>query len=127
MTGFLLDTHALLWLLDDNPRLGPQSRARIAKGPSYAPAASTWELELKASLGKVSLPADFDTAVTASGLRELPVTSAHARAIRQVELPHRDPFDALLVGQAAIEALVLITADAKILDAGIDHVQNARA
>lgn len=127
MTGFLLDTHVALWLLDDNPRLGPQSRALITTGPSFLSAASAWELELKASVGKVSLPAGFDAAVTASGLRELPVTSAHARATGQVALPHRDRFDALLVAQAAAEGLVLITADAKILDAGIDHVQDARA
>ena len=54
------------------------------------------------------------------------VSSVHARATRQIGLPHRDPFDALLVAQAATEALVLITADSKILDAGLHHVHDAR-
>jgi PIN domain nuclease of toxin-antitoxin system len=126
VSGFLLDTHVLLWLLEDNPRLGSHSRTLIAEGPSYFSAASTWEVELKASVGKVSVPTDFDAAVTASGLRELSVTSAHARATRDIALPHRDPFDALLVAQAAAEGLVLITADAKILAASTDHVQDAR-
>jgi PIN domain nuclease of toxin-antitoxin system len=118
MSDVLLDSHVLLWLLDDSPRLGAEARATIGSaGAVYVSAASTWELAIKAALGKLRLPAGFEDAVGAAGLRELPVRHRHTLASTGTELPHRDPFDTLLVTQARSEGLVLLTADAKILDA----------
>lgn len=116
MTGILLDTHVVLWLLDDGPRLGPRTRVRIAASPVvFVSAASTWEMAIKAAVGKLTLPADLDDAIARSGLRDLPITRRHTLATDHAALPHKDPFDAILVAQATVEQLVLVTADAKLL------------
>jgi PIN domain nuclease of toxin-antitoxin system len=116
MSGLLLDTHVLLWLLDDNPRLGLEARKRIAATAAvYVSAASTWELAIKAAIGKLTVPDDLDEAIDRSALRELPVTREHTLAADLTALPHKDPFDALLVAQATTERLTLLTADRKLL------------
>lgn len=123
MSGLLLDTHVLLWLLGDSPRLGIQARDRIGRSPAvYVSSASRWELAIKAAVGKVTLPDDLDDAIDRSGLRDLPVTRRHTLASDLTMLPHKDPFDAVLVAQARIERLTLLTADAKLLKALPDAV-----
>jgi PIN domain nuclease of toxin-antitoxin system len=123
MSGVLLDTHVLLWLLEDNPRLGVDARGRITEGAAvYVSAASTWELAIKAAIGKLTLPDDLDNAIDRSGLRDLPVTRRHTLASELTALPHKDPFDAILVAQATVERLTLLTADAKLLKAFPDAV-----
>jgi PIN domain nuclease of toxin-antitoxin system len=116
MSGLLLDTHVVLWLLDDSPRLGIEARDRIAASAAvYVSAASMWELTIKAAIGKIALPHDLDNAMDKSALRDLPVTRRHALAFDLMALPHKDPFDAVLVAQATVERLTLLTADAKLL------------
>lgn len=118
MTGLLLDTHVVLWLLDGSPRLGGRARERITAGEVvFVSAASAWEMSIKANLGKLTLPADLDEVIERSGLRDLPVTRRHALASGHTVLPHRDPFDAILVAQATAERLTLLTADEKLLSA----------
>lgn len=112
----LLDSHVVLWLLDGSPRLGPECRQRLAAADNvYFSAASVWELRIKQCLGKLTLPDEFVQYVKAAGIRELAVTGSHADAICTVELPHRDPFDRLLLAQATHECLTLCTADRKLL------------
>jgi PIN domain nuclease of toxin-antitoxin system len=123
MSGLLLDTHVVLWLLDDNPRLGLDTRERItASAAVYVSAASTWELAIKAAIGKLTLPDDLNDAIDRSALRDLPVARRHTLASELTALPHRDPFDALLVAQAEVERLTLLTADKKLLMALPDAV-----
>lgn len=123
MTGLLLDTHVVLWFLDDSPRLGQQARQRIVSGAAvFVSAASTWEMSIKASAGKLTLPVDLGDAIDRSGLRDLPITRRHSLASDLAALPHRDPFDAMLAAQAEIERLTLLTADAKLLRALPDAV-----
>jgi PIN domain nuclease of toxin-antitoxin system len=123
MSGLLLDTHVLLWLLDDNPRLGINARERIrASAAVYVSAASTWELAIKAAIGKLTLPDDLDDAIDRSALRDMPVTRRHTLASDLAALPHKDPFDALLVAQSKVEQLTLLTADEKLLMALPDAV-----
>lgn len=123
MSGLLLDTHVLLWLLEDNPRLGVEARERIkASAAVYVSAASTWELAIKAALSKLTLPDDLDDSIDRSALRDLPITRRHTLASNLIALPHKDPFDALLVTQAKVERLTLLTADAKLLMAVPDAV-----
>jgi PIN domain nuclease of toxin-antitoxin system len=118
MSGILLDTHVVLWLLDDSPRLGTQARNRITESAAvYVSAASTWELAIKAAIGKITLSDDLDDAIDRSALRDLPVTRRHTLASDLMALPHKDPFDAVLVAQATVERLTLLTADAKLLKA----------
>ena len=90
----LLDSHTLLWLLDDNPRLGPRARQAITSAQGvYVSAATIWELTIKTMLGKLSIPADFSKRLTAQGLALLSITAEHAEAIRDFpELVRHDPF-----------------------------------
>jgi PIN domain nuclease of toxin-antitoxin system len=119
----LLDTHVLLWVFEDSPRLGSGARDRIRDSTAvYVSAASTWELAIKAAIGKIELPNDFDDAIDRSGLRDLPVTRRHTLATDLTALPHKDPFDAVLVAQARVERLTLLTADSKLLKAVPDAV-----
>lgn len=119
MTALLLDTQALLWLLHNNPKMGPSARASIAGASSvHYSAGSVWEIESKRATGKLRIDGDLGAALAASGLRALPVTVAHALAIGGVELPHRDPFDRLLLTQAHAEGMILLTADTVLLGLG---------
>ncbi|HZE16620.1 MAG TPA: type II toxin-antitoxin system VapC family toxin [Mycobacterium sp.] len=89
-------------------------------------AASTWELAIKAAVGKITLPDDLEDAIDRSAVRDLPVTRRHTLASDLMALPHKDPFDdpfdAVLVAQATVERLTLLTADAKLLKALPDAV-----
>jgi PIN domain nuclease of toxin-antitoxin system len=123
----LLDSQALLWLLDDNPRLGPHARQAIvcARGV-FVSAATVWELTIKTMLGKLSVPADFSKRLTAQGLALLSITAEHAEAIRDFpELARHDPFDRLLVAQSSRAGLQLLTADHVLLGLGRDFIIDA--
>jgi PIN domain nuclease of toxin-antitoxin system len=112
----LLDTHALLWWLADDRRL--QAGARKAIGDVgneiYVSAASAWEIAIKAGLGKLSAPDDLPEQLTANSFTPLDVSVPHALAVRHLPDHHRDPFDQLLVAQAQLEGLTIITADERI-------------
>lgn len=124
----LLDTHVLLWLLEDSPRLGPRARAAITAAPAPRfSAASTWEIALNQSRGRITVPRDIDEHLRASGLTELPVLSRHTRAVLDHPALHRhDPFDQLLVAQAVTERITFVTADRHLLASGLPFVSDAR-
>jgi PIN domain nuclease of toxin-antitoxin system len=123
----LLDSQALLWLLDNNPRLGPQARQAITSAHAvHVSAATVWELTIKAMLGKLSVPAGLPAKLTAQGLELLSITAAHAEAIRSFpELTRHDPFDRLLVAQASHAGLRLLTADHVLLNLDRDFIIDA--
>ena len=123
----LLDSQALLWLLDDNPRLGPQARKAITSAQSvHVSAATVRELTIKSMLGKLTVPTDFSKRLTGQGLELLSVTAEHAEAIRDFpELARHDPFDRLIVAQAARARLRLLTADHVLLDLHRDFILDA--
>jgi PIN domain nuclease of toxin-antitoxin system len=123
----LLDSQALLWLLDDNPRLGLQARQAITSAQGvHVSAATLWELTIKTMLGKLSVPADLSKRLTAQGLVLLSITAEHAEALRDFpELTGHDPFDRLLVAQASRTGLQLLTADQVLLDLGRDFILDA--
>jgi len=109
----LLDTHVVLWWLADDPRLTPKARSLIAdpvNGPVVS-AASAWEIAIKQGLGKVMLDGDFEQAVLEQGFATLAISFRHAMATLDLPLVHRDPFDRLLVAQARVEGLSLLSAD----------------
>lgn len=118
----LLDTHVLLWLLSDDSKLGGRTRELIlAQGLVHVSVASLWEIGIKAELGKLAVPDDLPDRVDQAGLDWLPVTSEHAWGSRTVTgIPHRDPFDRLLVAQAALMGFSLVTADRVLLSAELD-------
>lgn len=115
----LLDTHVFLWMQAQPDRLGSVTRA-IVEDPErdlYLSAASSWEIAIKYNMGKLDLPEDPSTYVPdrmmSSSVLGLPIEHAHALAMEALELHHRDPFDRLLVVQANLEGLTLITSDAQ--------------
>ena len=114
---YLLDTHALIWALSEPSRL-PGSVMAIVEGDKneiYASAASAWEISIKAGLGKIDFPLDaLDDAVAAAGFIEMPVCVRHAVAIKSLPTHHRDPFDRLLIAQALLEGLILVTRDRQL-------------
>jgi len=122
----LLDTHVMLWWLHDSARLLPATRQLLANARHELiwSAASTWELAIKLPLGKLRIDEPLQQFVTRI-LREqslvgLPVQHAHAAHVALLPPIHRDPFDRLLVAQAAVEGLPLLTADARLEDYGIE-------
>lgn len=124
----LLDTQVVLWALDDDRRLGPRTRRELlAGGQVYFSAASVWELVIKQMLGKLALPDGLLSDLDDAGLTELPVTAAHALAMRELgTMARHDPCDRLLVAQARTERMQLATVDRTLLAAGLDVVRDAR-
>ncbi len=116
-------------MLDDNPRLGSRAREAITSAAAvHVSAATVWELTIKAMLGKLSLPDQFAQHLTEQGLVVLNVSAAHAEGIRDFpELVRHDPFDRLIVSQASLSGLRLLTADRVLLALGRDFIIDAAA
>ena len=113
----LLDTHTFLWWITDDSRLSKKAREIINDGHNelYLSAASGWELAIKARLGRLRLPDDLERFVleqlTLNGIESLPVQMGHTLHVRVLPDHHRDPFDRLLVAQAHLESLPILTRD----------------
>jgi PIN domain nuclease of toxin-antitoxin system len=113
-----LDTHVFLWAVTVDPRL-PAPVAEALLDPSvevFVSAVCVWEVAIKVSVGRLALPATVDLvdAIGRSGFRELPVTARHAAATVELEPIHRDPFDRLLLAQAGVEELTLVSVDDQV-------------
>jgi PIN domain nuclease of toxin-antitoxin system len=125
---FLLDTHALLWWLFDDPRLSQAAREIIADGDNeiLVSSASAWEVSTKHRLGKLPgaavLVRDIAGWVERAGFRELSVTLPHAQRAGSWPQEHRDPFDRMLAAQSALEDLPLISRDPAFAPFGIRMV-----
>ncbi len=115
--NLLLDTHALLWWLDDAPQLSPEARNAVVDPGNkvFVSAASVWEVSIKAALGKLVVPDDFLVAIRADEFVEVPITFNHAHAVGKLPAIHNDPFDRMLIAQAQCESLRLVTRDQAIL------------
>jgi PIN domain nuclease of toxin-antitoxin system len=113
----LLDTHVYLWWLSGDPRMPDAVAARISDTATlvHVSAASIWEAAVKAGLGKLDLGgADLVAEIPANGFDELPVTGRHAATAGALPQHHPDPFDRMLVAQAQLEDLTLVTADSRM-------------
>ena len=109
----LLDTHLLLWWLEGSPSLSAQARELIRDPDNtvFVSAVSLWEIWLKQSLGKLRLPVDFTGRLATESFESLPLLASHPRQVSLLPWRHRDPFDRMLIAQAQVEKLVLLTAD----------------
>lgn len=109
----LIDSHVLLWHVLDDARLGPVPTAAIEAGAAevFVSTASLWEIAIKTSIGKLEAPDDLPERVAEMGFVLLPVTSDHAWHVRSLPHHHGDPFDRLLIAQAQLERLPIVTAD----------------
>ena len=111
----LLDTHALLWWLDGDRGLSRKARLAIADEDNVIliSAASAWEITTKARLGKLpgaaAVAADVAGAVSSQGFSSLDITMRHAQQAGRLAGPHRDPFDRMLIAQAQLEGLTLVS------------------
>jgi PIN domain nuclease of toxin-antitoxin system len=113
----LLDTHVLLWWLDNPMLLSEEARKAIRNGKNsvYASAASIWEIVIKNALGKLDLPSNIEQMLTVNRFLSLPISITHTLAIQSLPSFHGDPFDRMLIAQALCEDLTLATRDSRIL------------
>jgi PIN domain nuclease of toxin-antitoxin system len=111
--NLLLDTHVLLWWLDDYATLSKQAKDAIADGKNlvFISAAVIWEIRIKQSLGKLELPHNFRKVLDSQPFEQLDITLEHAYAVGDLPAHHRDPFDRILVAQTKVEHLTLVTRD----------------
>ena len=126
--NLLIDTHALIWFAEDSPGLSKAARAAIADKSDHAfcSVASIWEIAIKLSLGKLRmslrLEGGFDRLLEKNGLHILPVEYRHAARVAALPWHHRDPFDRLLVAQAMVEGMTVISHDAQLDAYAIDRI-----
>ncbi len=108
----LIDSHVALWWLDDHPSLGDRCRTMLTEAAEvYFSAVTPWELGIKRALGEVEFPDGLSEALKTSGFTPLPISTAHAELAPELAHHHRDPFDRMLIAQAQLESLTLVTAD----------------
>jgi PIN domain nuclease of toxin-antitoxin system len=117
----LLESHIFLWMLADDARLSAALRAQLIQAMPHldVSAASIWELRITHARGQLPRREELAGAVTAPGLQPRPLTLAHARAAGRLPLPHRDPFDCMLLAQAQLEGLTLVTPDTRLRSYGM--------
>ena len=112
----LLDTHAFLWFMAGDARLSQKAREAMSdeNAELFLSAASVWEMAIKAALGRLQLPlpvADYVAEKIHDGFQVMPIDWVHAAAVQKLPFHHRDPFDRLIIAQAQVEKLPLVSGD----------------
>jgi PIN domain nuclease of toxin-antitoxin system len=117
----LLDTHAALWFLSADARLGPDAFRHLQDEDNQLLLSSVvvWEVAVKRSLGKLNAPEGFAEAMLSTHVQPLPVTIDHAAAVEHLPWQHRDPFDRMLVAQAQVERATLVSGDEALAAYGV--------
>ena len=112
----LLDTHAFLWWVSDWDQIVEPARMAIADPGNevFVSAVSGWEISVKKAKGRLAAPDNLTAVVKEKQFQHLPLTFEHAERAATLPPHHRDPFDRMLVAQARVEGLVLVTRDARI-------------
>jgi PIN domain nuclease of toxin-antitoxin system len=129
----LIDTHVLLWAVTEDvetveSKLSPAARQILLDGSNdiVVSAGTLYEIAIKVSIGKLPLPPEFPAMVEEHGYEVLPIAPRHLAQLARLPLRHRDPFDRLLVAQAAVDGLVLLTADAQLHAYAEADIRSAR-
>lgn len=112
----LLDTHTFLWFINDSPQLSADAKNLLESEVDLAlSVASLWEIAIKASLGKLTLPDTYDKFIpqqlTLNEIEILPISVAHLALVTTLPFHHRDPFDRLLIAQAMVEQISIVSID----------------
>jgi PIN domain nuclease of toxin-antitoxin system len=124
----LLDTHAFLWFVLDDPQLGRAARSAIEDDTNeiLVSPASFWELAIKISLGKYTLVAPYERfwrdGIEGNDFAILPIAIPHTAALASLPFHHKDPFDRLLVAQAKVEKAPVLSGDASLDAYGIERI-----
>ncbi|MCB9876434.1 MAG: type II toxin-antitoxin system VapC family toxin [Planctomycetes bacterium] len=125
MGRYLLDTHVVLWWLGEPERLSPAAREVIADGRNelFFSAASAWEMAVKRALGRLSFPGNLEQVLRRQRIAVLLIALPHALAAGDLAAHHADPFDRMLVAQAGVEGLEVVTRDAVFDSYGVGVVR----
>ncbi len=117
----MLDTHAALWWLADDDRIGGEVIRHLTDDTNQVliSAVVVWEVAIKRSLGKLDAPEDLAPTLLSAGAQPLPVTLEHAAAVEKLPWHHRDPFDRLLVAQALTEDAAIVSRDEPLSEYGV--------
>jgi len=124
----ILDTHTFLWWITDSPQLSPRVREIVSNGDNllFLSAVSGWEMAVKAELGKLHLPGNLESFISeqlaVNAINTLPVQMSHALHVYILPDHHRDPFDRILVAQAQLEKLPIITIDPQINQYSVETI-----
>jgi PIN domain nuclease of toxin-antitoxin system len=121
----LLDTHAALWWLSDDPRVGPEATRQLVDTTNQVllSAAVVWEVAIRRSLGTLEAPDDLAATLLGAGALPLPVTLEHAAAVETLPWHHRDPFGRLIIAQALIEGASVVSRDEPLRQYGVPVVR----
>jgi PIN domain nuclease of toxin-antitoxin system len=116
MTQILLDTHALVWWLEAKENLSPKAKETIENSETtvFVSAASGWELAIKTQIGKfksAELVRGLEREIQKEGFVELPISMEHALLAGSLDSPHKDPFDRMLIAQAQVEKIPIVSND----------------
>jgi len=111
--NILLDTHVVIWALENNPTLAERAVNAIVDGNNmvFVSSISVWEISIKQKLGKLKAPNNLLEEIRGHRFTPLPINADHAQLAGQLPYIHKDPFDRMLIAQAIIEKLVLLTRD----------------
>ena len=123
MNRLLLDTHIFLWWLAESPKLRREARTAIANATAlvHVSAVTIWEITIKAQLGRLDPGTDrIDQEIDANGFVELPISAYHALVAGKLPQHHGDPFDRMLIAQAQVENLIVVTHDKIFSDYGVN-------
>jgi PIN domain nuclease of toxin-antitoxin system len=124
----LLDTHTFLWWINNDPLLTDSARVAIAneRNECFLSLASCWKMAIKTSIGKLRLTRSVDRFITeeltANNFQMLTIDFRHVAKIATLPFHHRDPFDRLLVAQALVEKMAIISADAVLSEYGVKRI-----
>lgn len=123
----LLDTHTFLWFINNDSKLSPSAKTLLESDVDLLlSVASLWEIVIKFSIGKLSLPDSFDkfipTQLALNDIEILEISLQHLSVLSTLPFHHKDPFDRLLVAQAIVEDISLVSCDATLDDYTINRM-----
>jgi PIN domain nuclease of toxin-antitoxin system len=120
----LLDTHAAIWLINDDKRLIASARDALTDGANTVllSAALVWEVAIKRALGKLEVPDGFVASLLEYAFEPLPITLEHAEAVEHLPHHHGDPFDRMLIAQAQTEGATIVSRDPRFARYGVPVV-----
>ena len=125
----LIDTHILLWFINDDPQLSQETKALLQSDTDVSVSvASLWEIAIKVSIGKMTLPDSveklFPEQLSLNQIDLLPIEVSHLQVVSTLPFHHKDPFDRLIIAQALVEKIGLVSVDKVFESYGVDIIES---